>query len=209
MIPKIIHQIWIGPNPIPDNCKQFSENLQEINNDFEYKLWTNDNMPELPEKCKIQFDRYQKMALKSDVLRYFLLETYGGIYVDMDFECFKNFSELTNTDIFVAFPNSTGHWITNCIFGCCKNHPLLKNIIDNMKNEPYHGPIFLSNEIKKSLGLALGDGSSRNEFKAAMENIGIKYYDPVYFFSRTENPTRFAYHHALRSWIEPKSLTNT
>ena len=38
-IPKIIHQIWIGPKPIPDQYKEFSQKMIEMHPDWEYHLW--------------------------------------------------------------------------------------------------------------------------------------------------------------------------
>ncbi len=31
MIPKIIHQIWVGNNPMPEHCLEFVEKIKELN----------------------------------------------------------------------------------------------------------------------------------------------------------------------------------
>ncbi|HCT52382.1 MAG TPA: mannosyltransferase, partial [Balneola sp.] len=52
MIPKIIHQIWIG-----DQSKRPSEMMktwQDMNPDWEYMLWTDDNLPQIANR--VQFD---------------------------------------------------------------------------------------------------------------------------------------------------------
>ena len=41
-IPKIIHQIWIGPKPLPNQYKEFSQKMIEMHPDWEYHLWGNE-----------------------------------------------------------------------------------------------------------------------------------------------------------------------
>ena len=80
MIPKIIHQIWIG-----DQSKRPVEMMktwQEKNPDWEYMLWTDDNLPEISNR--IQFDAMKELAGKADILRYELLHTFGGFFIDAD-----------------------------------------------------------------------------------------------------------------------------
>lgn len=35
-IPKIVHQIWLGPHPIPRQCIQWMKSWKTIHSDFEY-----------------------------------------------------------------------------------------------------------------------------------------------------------------------------
>ena len=46
MIPKIIHQLWIGPDPMPKHCVEFCEEMKDMNPEFEYKLWGNEVLKE-------------------------------------------------------------------------------------------------------------------------------------------------------------------
>lgn len=207
MIPKIIHRIWIGPNAMPPQCVDYSNSWRKFNNDFQHVLWTNDNLPSLPEKCQVQFDKYGKKklwAFQADVLRYYLIYEYGGIYVDTDFECFRNVSDLINQDLFVASPNNGAHWITNCVFGAAPRHPFLKGIIDTMKHETYHGPIFFSNSLKTYFGLPVGAATAITKFREALQERDIPCHEPKLFFSKRDNGIRYAYHHALASW-HPKN----
>ena len=41
-IPKIIHQIWVGDNPIPDYCKEFHLKMKQLHPDWEVNLWGNE-----------------------------------------------------------------------------------------------------------------------------------------------------------------------
>ena len=207
MIQKIIHQIWIGPNEMPEKCKDYINSVKEHNKDYEHILWTNETIPDLPEKVKIQFDKYgnkKKWAFQADVLRYFLINKYGGVYMDADFQCFQHLPDITNTTMFFCKPNLCGHWITNCIFGSVKDNPFFEKILSEMKHEPYHGPIFLSNELKKFYNLKIGKATSLLDFGNILTQNGIKVFEPIYFFSKNPKHNRYAYHHAHGSWIQRK-----
>ena len=43
------------------------------------------------------FNSYQYEIQRCDVIRYFLLYHYGGIYADMDYFCSKSFDKITET----------------------------------------------------------------------------------------------------------------
>lgn len=93
-IPKIIHQTW-KTNDIPDEWKDFQENIKTIFWDFEYKLWTDaDNRQLIADKFEWFlpiYDNYEKNIERADAVRYFILYEYGGIYMDLDYSVRKNF----------------------------------------------------------------------------------------------------------------------
>ena len=83
MIPKIIHQIWVG-----DQSKRPDSLIQtwiDMNPSWEHILWTEENMPELTNQK--QFDAMNELAGKADILRYELLNTHGGFFIDADSSC--------------------------------------------------------------------------------------------------------------------------
>ena len=43
-IPKIIHHIWMGGKEIPEVNKKCAESIKKVNNEFEYKLWKDDDV---------------------------------------------------------------------------------------------------------------------------------------------------------------------
>src|ERR1035437_13952 len=99
-IPKLIHQIWIG-GKIPDKFKRLSETWIEKNPTWTYRLWGNDDVKDLNLVNKILYDRASNVGIKSDILRYEILYTFGGISVDTDFECIKSFDDLIFLSFFV------------------------------------------------------------------------------------------------------------
>lgn len=76
-----LHQIWLGPNPCPsmwtDSVKQFA-----ANKNFHYILWKDNSTIQL--KNLDQFEKCPDYAGKADILRYEILQQYGGVYIDAD-----------------------------------------------------------------------------------------------------------------------------
>jgi mannosyltransferase OCH1-like enzyme len=108
MIPMIIHQTaptnrfrWA---PVWEKCQ---ESVVEHFQGFVYKLWTDEDL-ELLIKTKYpwflqQYLSYPSTIMRVDAARYFVLDTYGGIYIDMDFEIYKNFySELPQDKVSIV-----------------------------------------------------------------------------------------------------------
>jgi mannosyltransferase OCH1-like enzyme len=129
-IPKIIHQIWVGPNEIPENYKVYMATWKIKNPDWQYKLWTDGNIQEL-NLPKLYFT-IKNVGQKSDYLRYHILNKYGGIYADTDFECLASFDMFTKLEFFtgIGYPGSPELYIG--LMGSIPNHPILQRIIRAM-----------------------------------------------------------------------------
>ena len=89
-IPKIVHQIWIGENKRPDI---WMDTVKKFCNDYgyEYKLWDDNTVNTLNLINKQYYDMEPQIhlnkknyQLKADILRYELLYSFGGIYIDAD-----------------------------------------------------------------------------------------------------------------------------
>ena len=79
----IIHQIWIGPKKRPDiwmdTVKDFA-----LKYGHEYIVWDDKKVSELTLINREWYDKEPTYNGKSDILRYELLNQYGGMYVDAD-----------------------------------------------------------------------------------------------------------------------------
>jgi len=103
-IPKIIHQTaptdkskW---HPDWEACQ---ETWKKFFPDFEYKMWNDEEIDMLvkdtfPDFYNKTYTKYDKKIKKIDSARYCMLYTHGGMYVDMDYKCFKNFWSLIPHD---------------------------------------------------------------------------------------------------------------
>ncbi|MCH9620730.1 MAG: hypothetical protein S4CHLAM20_01310 [Chlamydiia bacterium] len=85
-IPKIIHQVWVGPNPMPDEYKEYTKTWKAMHPGWEYKLWTNKDVEDFDWINKDMFLRAKNPGMKADIWRYEIVHKYGGVYVDCDME---------------------------------------------------------------------------------------------------------------------------
>lgn len=89
-IPKIIHQIWIGYQEMPELYQEFTKQMKEMHPDWEYKLWTHDEVFNNVYKDDPFLQEYvtkpdvYRWAFISDRIRLLILRDYGGIYCDVD-----------------------------------------------------------------------------------------------------------------------------
>jgi inositol phosphorylceramide mannosyltransferase catalytic subunit len=136
-IPRIIHQIWIG-SPLPAKYKKWQKTWQSWSG-WEYKLWTNKEVEKLQLVNRDLFEAATTYGQKADILRIELLKQFGGLYVDMDFEClnadiFDTLHKCYNfyTGVFPLDCITLG--VNNAIIGSVPNHPILVNYLKEMRN---------------------------------------------------------------------------
>jgi mannosyltransferase OCH1-like enzyme len=168
LIPKIIHQIWLGC-PIPINAVILSDKIKELNKEWDFKLWTDQNIDFIDINLRNKILNIKNFGVQSDILRYLILEKYGGIYFDCDFLPIKNLDNLLRGTNFVAGicnPDETDRpLIANGLIAATVNHKILQkiNLTINTKIEFYStinnqidifnntGPTFFTNEIVQYL----------------------------------------------------------
>ncbi len=117
MIPRIIHQTW-KTSDVPEKWQASYQQWRTFahKNHFEYFLWTdadNDDFMEryYPEWVEL-FRSYKHGIQRADMIRYFLLHHYGGIYSDLDIapkDNFLEFFELYSTHEMVCAQTKAGN----------------------------------------------------------------------------------------------------
>ncbi len=135
-IPKIIHHIWLGPKQVPSYFCQYKESWKKHHPDWELRFWTDKEVEALDFELKDLYMRTPNWGEKSDILRAELLERFGGIYADTDFECIKSFDELHYKYDFYAgiepphdgdSSSSSPHiTISDALIGAAPGHPIIK-----------------------------------------------------------------------------------
>lgn len=132
-LPKKIHQIWLG-SKFPEKYREWANSWKRFNPKWDYKLWTDED---LQESCVHisnweLFNSIKNMGQKSDYLRYCILNQFGGLYVDTDFECLKSFDSLCYVKFLtgIVYSYVTPPVLNNALIGSIPNHPILQRIID-------------------------------------------------------------------------------
>jgi len=174
------------------------------------------------------FSKAKTYGLKSDVLRYELLYTFGGLYIDIDFGCIKSFDILNESYEFYSgiAPLNICATLANGLIAAIPRHPILKSCIENMRDS--------SNKIDKIGGMGWGIREMAKYGPYYFTNVFLevvqKYKDtcvydnlivfpPSYFYPLRDNdekdldggklqdfmqnfPESFAIHFWARSWIK-------
>ena len=101
LIPRVFHHIWVGPNPRPENAERYRASWEKAHPGWEFRFWTDANLP--PLRNAHIFEHTREYAQKADLLRHELLCQFGGVYLDVDFECLQNIEPLlANVSYFYA-----------------------------------------------------------------------------------------------------------
>jgi len=158
----VIHQIWIGPNPIPhiwmDTIRDFC-----LQNGFKYTLWREEEL-----KRDLDWDKFpglynlytsiERLSGKANIARLVVLYQCGGIYIDSD--CvLMNPSEFVKIikekhGVFFAWEKLLDEHINrfskdkekhsdlygkkqiiaNSVMGAKKGHPFIKHCMEDVEN---------------------------------------------------------------------------
>lgn len=142
MIPRILHQVWVGERPMPECFANWTQTFRKHHPDWTILVWAEhpqnvvvpaaDEIRALPESVNASAiahvhrwtGRRAIHAARSDCYRYEIVARYGGVYADTDVEWFQPIDPvLRDVNLFVAdeFGASNG----NYLFGARPNHPAL------------------------------------------------------------------------------------
>lgn len=158
MIPKTIHQIWVGDNKIPRHIVDFMVEIKNVHKDYDYYLWTDGNLPKMPRKLKTIYNSLEHPAMKADLLRVYVLYLYGGIYLDADYKLISHLDALrcfNGKDAYIIYPKSHNiEDINNSILISSKNGSFISFMLKNIKTKKqWLGPHWYAECIFKYLNI--------------------------------------------------------
>jgi mannosyltransferase OCH1-like enzyme len=123
-IPRVLHRIWLGPEPMPEAERGFGETWARHHPGWEHRLWCDADLPELGVSAEI-IARAESPVELADIARFFIIARHGGVYVDTDFECLRPLDPLLKgVDAFAAFQRP-GEVATG-LLGATAGHPAFR-----------------------------------------------------------------------------------
>lgn len=137
-IPKIIHQIWLGSS-VPEVFEPLMQSWirHHLGREWRYKLWTDQDVENFGLYNKDFYDATDNYGVKSDILRFEIIYRYGGVYVDMDYECLAPLDVLHYSyDFYTALQPLDTLFVQlgAALFGARPGHPILKQCIVKIKD---------------------------------------------------------------------------
>jgi inositol phosphorylceramide mannosyltransferase catalytic subunit len=200
VIPRTIHHIWIGPDPLPDDHRRWMRSWKRHHPNWEHRLWTEENLPEDPIRPEI-LERLRVPVERADILRLEILYRHGGVYVDTDLECLRPLDDVLGDEEFVGVylkPNR----VTNTFIASAPGHPLLERGLREVRPmEVYWTMSSDSAPLKQVAG-------PRFLERLVKDYPDVKLLQPPVFFPSTpeEREHAVAVHHMARSWHNVTAL---
>ena len=221
IIPKIIHQTYKFKN---HKFINFTENWKKKNKNWEYIFYDDNDVESFFKTHKNninnEFPQLQiflndcSIIEKIDIFRYLLMYYIGGIYCDIDTNCFKNFDDICNNQECILgiesyithekkkkFNYKFNYTLGNAILISKKKHPVFKKIILNIIDQKYTtninseyseyivqttGPGIVTKTIQNHLYSPFKNNWNIRIFN--FENNKIKIMEQIFFYPPTNPP---------------------
>jgi mannosyltransferase OCH1-like enzyme len=193
LIPRIFHQIWVGPDPLPDEYAAYKQTWLELHPGWEQRFWTEANLPEGLRRAEV-YERLRAPAERANILRLELLSRFGGVYVDTDFESLRSIEPLIDeAELFITLAKPGR--VNNALMGSVPNHPIVEEALEQI------APVEFFGHDKARTGTRFLDG-------LLIDRPGVTLLDAELFYPATEEARQRAYalHHKARSWKDPDQL---
>jgi mannosyltransferase OCH1-like enzyme len=142
-IPRIIHQLWKN-DEIPSRWQDAVGSVRRYHKGWEYRLWTDELMDRHvrvnhPGFYKV-FSGLNRHIMRVDVFRYVLMNDFGGLYCDLDYEFVRPF-DYSNADVVLSLEYDEAYGddvnqIANYVFASVPGHDLWKDLIASIETDP-------------------------------------------------------------------------
>jgi mannosyltransferase OCH1-like enzyme len=202
-IPRIFHQIWVGPDPFPEQFAEYQQTWLEHHPGWELKFWTEETFPRPEELRRPEAaERLRAPWERGDIFRLEILWREGGVHVDTDFESLRSIEPLIDdTDFFIG-ERKPGR-LNGALMGSAPDHPLLDLLLDEIKP-------------RDSYGMQMGAGTANDKDKTGpgfldrmlLGRDDVKFIAPELFYPRTpeQEESAYAIHHRARAWKDDEGL---
>ena len=212
LIPKKIHYMWLGNNPMPDKLGKCLDSWKKYCPDYEIIKWSEENYD--IKKNSYIAEAYEKKAYAfvSDFARLDILYNHGGIYMDTDVELIRNLDDMLYQEAFCGVEK----WQDINFGTVCGSVPGNKALFQFIKSR--EGLKFIDkdgNENRTTCGFydtqaALKSGYVINGMTQYIENINIYAYDyfsPYDYMSGkcTITDNTYAIHWYNGGWLDEES----
>jgi len=201
-IPRILHQVW-DFDKVPQRYDNWIRTWKIVNPKWEYWFWTMEDVRQLIsqhyKEHLVLYDNYESAIFRADVMRYFVLHRYGGVYADLDMDALRPLDNWTVNYNCVLSEESYEHTfivheklntnVVNGFFMCRPGHSLMKRAIESLPKAAFRhfgdylraaGPIFFNEVYERH---------RRSNAKEELESVTVvppKYFLPTYDKSESD-----------------------
>jgi UDP:flavonoid glycosyltransferase YjiC (YdhE family)/mannosyltransferase OCH1-like enzyme len=157
-IPPVIHVLWKS-RQLPRDLAAYLSTWVTHHPNWSCLLWTDEDCREFLRRHYSWFlsiyEGYPEPIMRVDAVRYFILHHCGGLYVDMDFECFRSINPLlagkqlvfglepsSHLDAIIARQRNLDRIIGNAFMASVPGHPFWEHVFKQLvANHKLQGPL--------------------------------------------------------------------
>jgi Glycosyltransferase sugar-binding region containing DXD motif len=216
-IPTIIHQTW-KTNSIPSEYAPWVKSWITHHPDWTYMFWTDVANrafieKEYPEHLHM-YDSYPKNIQRVDFVRVLYMYHYGGLYVDLDFECYRSHASLLADRSLILASEPVEHaklqkrnrMLCNAWMASVPKHPFWLAVLHEMHTRSY------SQSVLSSTGPILLDDIFtyvyRQGYNDHIYNITLIPSELLYSLNKHSHTSQeYARHHWKNSWVNTKKIS--
>lgn len=216
-IPRILHYVWVGPGPLPEDHRRYIEGWRRLMPDWRVMAWTD---------AEIDWSqRYLQQAYAtrgwnriSNYMRMHALQAHGGFYLDTDVELLRRLDPLRGARAVLGFQEARPgpSWVNGAVFGAEPGHPFVARLLRALAEEmpgwrrmgDGHGPGLIT-RLLRAEGLVRYTGAPQ-----VVADVTLMPVDRFYPYHWTEGftpdcitPDTFAVHHWEAGWGRHRPLT--
>ncbi|MFF2847398.1 glycosyltransferase [Streptomyces sp. NPDC058001] len=223
-VPELIHQTWVDAEA-PARWQNWVDSWKRCHPGWEYRLWTDVESRSFLKEHYPWFlpvyDGYPDPLMRADAIRYFLLDHFGGVYVDLDVECLRPVGELLtgrrlvlgcepslHTRLPLARQRAMGRIVGNAFIASTPGHPfwahvqrelvgthLLPNALDAS------GPFFLTRALESAPEPDSITVVGSELLYPKVNPFAIQLFGP----QETDHDHAYAVHHSAGVWAAEES----
>lgn len=214
-IPKIIHYCWFGDGQIPKENQAYIDEWKTICPDYRIIKWDESNY----DVNKVAFMREaaaaKNWAFIADYARFDIINTYGGIYLDVDVQLLKDYENVIDNSSFWGIEKDFNRQLyvaPGLGFGSVPNNPILTDLLKLYKEMHFDKDNVVASPILYRSFFEKRGFIQKDRIQEIDSGViyPTEYFDTMNCFGKIKiTKNSISTHHYLGSWINnPKNSEN-
>jgi hypothetical protein len=130
-IPKVLHYVWVGPAPLPDQHRRYVDGWRRIMPDWRIVAWTD---TEIDWSVRYLQQAYATRGWNrvANYMRMQALHVHGGFYLDTDVELLRPLDPLCGHTAVLGFQERQAgpSFVNNAVVGAGPRHPFISAALE-------------------------------------------------------------------------------
>jgi mannosyltransferase OCH1-like enzyme len=196
MIPKIIWQTYKDSfDMLPQYMKDAAQTWKDQNPEYEWRYMDDKQaaefvLTEFGEEWHRIFISAPVGVMRGDIWRYMIIYKYGGVYSDLDTECWKPISSWIMEDKNMIVCPETSEHFCQWTFAAAPNHPVIKSVLDQIKLEFINPDYNAQHFVHNLTGPAVWTRGINSKLNISVRNL----IDDYLLINSSENAKLYKFH---------------